>query len=286
MGRFNEVAVTEATDDHVFIGSPKEFFGSAIVAFIDVLGYRSSIKQDWGNSEAPAARLIHLRDRFDGSASRSVRWSTNTKPPHTYYFRVHTIADAFTLSAAIPREEGAKIGSEDLLTAAITIISNILELWKIVIDQRFSIRGGIELGDVCWDDRTIVGPAQIDAYFLESKVADHSRVILGPELLKRVLDGSRVNPNYNSILALCELHDDGLIAIKELGFDSRLPRLIELSEKAGSNAIKYRGLIARLMRGFPETASVTSADVDAGCQRLKAAIGRAGARAVFSGPAR
>ena len=46
----------------------------------------------------------------------------------------------------------------------------ITELWRISKDKGFTIRGGVDFGDLFYTPSEIIGPAYIDAYNLESKL--------------------------------------------------------------------------------------------------------------------
>ena len=57
--------------------------------------------------------------------------------------------------------------------------------WRTALNLNFTVRGGIEYGDMRWDNNVILGPAFIKAYELESKIAISSRVIMGSEVFKK-----------------------------------------------------------------------------------------------------
>jgi hypothetical protein len=248
---FNTSAITENNADFVFMGAPKQYYGLAVVGFFDILGYRASIKQTWSNSsDSPAARLVHLRDHFDGSPVQSTTMSFYTpgQPRRRYFIRVHTIADAFTISTAIPSEEG-KFQTADLMMAFYAAVSNTLLLWGNILEQGFTIRGAIEFGQVYWDDRTIVGPAQVDAYWLESKICRESRVLFGPTLLQYLgnIQKSGTGPDmFDQIAGSVKVHEDGLPALDELGMQKHLQRVTSLREASGPHTGKYDNLISRL----------------------------------------
>jgi len=72
-------------------------------------------------------------------------------------------------------------------------------LWQLglaVIElagKGFLVRGGITVGQLHHTHEMVVGPALVEAYRLESKVARYPRVIVDPS----VIDVARASPNHN-----------------------------------------------------------------------------------------
>ena len=127
-------------------------------------------------------------------------------------------------------------------------------------DRDYTLRGAIELGDIYWNEFDTIGPAFLDVYELESKVAKQSRVIVGPVLLdclcNRMFDDWMEWPSSH----LFARSEDNLI---RLG----LPRMREskaatiahvegLMEAAGKNADRYCELLAELQSEFPHRATI------------------------------
>ncbi len=62
---------------------------------------------------------------------------------------------------------------------------------RLAFDFDMLIRGGITFGGLFHQDRVVVGPAMIEAYRLESRVAKYPRVVISPELLRWLPDKER-----------------------------------------------------------------------------------------------
>jgi hypothetical protein len=80
------------------------------------------------------------------------------------------------------------------------------------IDAGFMVRGGLEFGPIYRAGPEIIGPGFIDAYLLESRVADIARVVLGPELLDYIRLHQADLAFTDRSTMYCS--DDGLIALR------------------------------------------------------------------------
>ena len=74
--------------------------------------------------------------------------------------------------------------NSSLAMSFITFFSAISQIWQQCILKGFTIRGGIEYGSFYWTEKDVIGPAYINAYNLESKDADISRILCGDSFMK------------------------------------------------------------------------------------------------------
>jgi hypothetical protein len=163
-------------------GNPSEFKGKAVVAFIDLLGFSASVRANW---ESALARLKRIKAAAEATReSGIVAYTPGGKgpPPALHRARVHTISDSIVICAALP-ETG---GINDLMSAVIIVSACIQQAWSVALTEGYTLRGAIELGDIYWNEFDTIGPAFLDVYELESKVAKQSRVIVGPALLENL----------------------------------------------------------------------------------------------------
>lgn len=161
----------------------KEFDGKCIVAFIDILGFSNEIKSTWNNSaEELFKRMKKFTSIVNSNISKQIKKVRSEAERDTYYgCNIRTFSDSVIILYAFngnPDKRRFLIGLYyTLYTASFA--------WRTALNLNFTVRGGIEYGDMRWDNNVILGPAFIKAYELESKIAISSRVIMGSEVFKK-----------------------------------------------------------------------------------------------------
>lgn len=163
--------------------------GNAIVAFVDILGFSDEIKTKWNNSENdPLVRILALKDFLAYVKSEAEIFKLTDNDETTIvasapYPDVITLSDSFVFIQKIEENDDAS-----LISALLSISFNILELWRISIDSGFTLRGGVDYGGLFYSLKEIIGPSYIEAYRLESKVADISRIVFSHRIKELVYD--------------------------------------------------------------------------------------------------
>ncbi|MCZ8293272.1 MAG: hypothetical protein O9312_07130 [Hylemonella sp.] len=144
-------------------------YETRIVAFLDILGWKSAIGH--GGSDLvkalgkTLAQLQWVANHFNslsGLLPKDMRWPGN--PVMTQF------SDSLVISV-----EDSNQGKEVLQTALLVLTSNL-------IDPGYLLRGGVTRGEIFHDGNLVFGPGLIQAYDLESKFASTPRVILSREL--------------------------------------------------------------------------------------------------------
>ena len=199
-------------------GNPSSFCGIGIVAFLDLLGFSSSVLSHWNEKECnPLSRLFKIRNAPFVQELEKVKigraYSENQKSVDrwVYQTKIHTFSDSFILSIALSDE----IFMDEFVSGFLCIFANLSVIWKCSLDEGFIIRGGVELDSVYWGPSEVVGPALVKAYNLESKMANSARIILGANLLHAVI---RISEKHQfDLLQLLIKHSDGLIGFSPVG---------------------------------------------------------------------
>ncbi|WP_316162872.1 hypothetical protein [Bradyrhizobium sp. SZCCHNRI20481] len=254
-------------------GKPRDFQGNAIIAFIDLLGFSADVKRHWrSKTKSPLERLMRLKGRVQrggerlsgqqgwGKIRRTARGLTATFPEWSLHgVRVHTVSDSLVLCYALPK----RLTPEVFWDAFRTLYFSIQGAWISALDEGYTIRGGIEVGDIYWSETETIGPALVDAYTLESKVAQWSRIVCGPMLLRRLLecikDGEDKRGSFQlprrlpQLVKLFGLSHDRLIEVPFFDVMDPAPeskgylRIFgKLASRAGANAAKYGPILADL----------------------------------------
>lgn len=183
-----------------------EFNGKCLVAFIDILGFSDEIKNTWNSSgEDLFSRMKMFTKIVNGNISKQIKKVRSEAERDTYYgCSIKTFSDSVIILYAFngnPDKRRFLIGLYYLLYTASFV-------WKTALRLNFSVRGGIEYGNMRWNNQVLLGPAFVNAYTLESKVALSSRIVLGRNVLCDIcsafLDDNnkrdmRLKPIYNHL---------------------------------------------------------------------------------------
>lgn len=147
-------------------------YKNRIVAFLDILGWKSAIlsnKCERGNVVKALgmtlAQLQGVAKHFNSLNDLLLDEQTWAGNPVITQF-----SDSLVISVDDDRQ-----GREALQNALFVITSNLIAFG-------FLLRGGVTRGEIFHDGNLVFGPALIEAYDLESKVASTPRVILSKEL--------------------------------------------------------------------------------------------------------
>ena len=181
-------------------GNPKDFFGQGIVAFLDILGFSEEVARNWGEHHHSALRKLLRMKVAIPNDSWQIRFSLYSRKPGdiaTYACRICTLSDSIAISVALPE----KVPWAEFSIALMSCTNNIIQVWKACIREGFTLRGGLEIGPVYWSGSEIIGPALGVALDVEKKLANSSRVMIGPRLTQALI---QLYPSYtrdNGILS-------------------------------------------------------------------------------------
>jgi hypothetical protein len=240
--------------------TPSEtFFGVAIIAFIDLLGFSAAVRRHWGRDDnSPLSKLLRIKARALEPSTMPSAWVKRDRDDGDdldfYGIRVKTVSDSIVLCINVPDGRNRHDHLSHYFSCLFELLQQLTECCQATIDEGFVVRGAIEIGDLYWSTTETIGPALIDAYRLEATVANSARVILGPKLATTMcqFDDSFLK-ELHGVLITC---DDGVIAVdgaftlrsSERG--GNLYRVEKLKNEAGSERQreKYHFLIESLTR--------------------------------------
>lgn len=136
-----------------------------IVCFLDILGFAKIIQESVHTSaEIKASALNKLNIIYD-MYEQFKRLADN--------FEITQFSDSIVVSMPYDTIDGA--------------FYFVIKLQYLLIDlaaNNILCRGGILIGELYHQQSTVCGPALVDAYMLESKIANYPRVIVGPNIIK------------------------------------------------------------------------------------------------------
>lgn len=125
--------------------------------------------------------------------------------------------------------------------------------WARCLNHGFTVRGGIDYGDIYWDDNTVLGAPFINAYNIESSRADVSRVVCSHNFVKLIYDYLEQATNdsavrksqhqtiLNDILRALMLDYDGFICLN--------PHNLYIAEVFPDGTNDFSSTVERLMQG-------------------------------------
>lgn len=128
-----------------------EFEGTGIVAFVDLLGFRNEIYNNWDReADNPLKRIKELykyvKDFLsDPDGQQFVDYDEATLIDKAKYGKTLSVSDSFTIM--IPYEEENDLG---FLLSLLSICGSILTLTRKCHDLGFVLRGAISFGELYW----------------------------------------------------------------------------------------------------------------------------------------
>lgn len=183
----------------------KEFNGKCIVAFVDILGFSNEINNKWDSSEEELfLRMKKFTKIVNSNISKQIKKVHSEAQRDTYYgCNIMTFSDSIIITYAF----NGKPDKRRFLIGMYYTLYTVSFVWKTALDFNFTVRGGIEFGDMRWDNQVIMGPAFIGAHELESKIALSSRVILGDKMSKEVSLALTDSNNTKREMRLKRIHN-------------------------------------------------------------------------------
>lgn len=138
-----------------------------IVFFLDILGFRKIVEETEKSGEQikKILNFINKLNSFKEDSFEESSYSKNTK-------QVTQFSDTLVISFKIT-DNGQ-------------LFNTLVEVQHILIDaisHGFLIRGGVSLGSLIHTDKILMGPALIEAYDLESSIANYPRIVISQNII-------------------------------------------------------------------------------------------------------
>lgn len=143
---------------------PHQDYEDRIVAFVDVLGFKDLID----SSKNDVKVLRNITSALSTLYEWIWKWEADGGDSS---FAFTQFSDSVVLSALADTQDSFEM---------------LLQLMLGIVDIAYSnciiVRGGIARGKLIHDNEMVVGPAMVDAYFLESQIAKYPRIVISEEL--------------------------------------------------------------------------------------------------------
>lgn len=239
----------------------EEYEGEAVVAFVDLLGFSSEILNHWNRKvNNPKDRLLEIQKNIQAKIKKdkTIKLLDNKNKflTKSAYGKILLVSDSFSIIFPLLNND-----PNTRLASLINVCATILEIWDITIKLGFSIRAGIDVGPIYYNKSNVLGPAFIKAYYLESKIASSSRIILSGNALKLISDNlPHCKTGLNQYFKTWFIVDiDGYVMLDStmvFGYgshrkkqrDDGIKRILKIQRNAPEPRLKekYQGIISKL----------------------------------------
>jgi hypothetical protein len=253
----------------------------SVVAFIDLLGYTADVLSAQSKGK-DAEYLIRLRKAFDSSLPQLASYLPTRAPK----WWLNTFTDNVVLGFPLFMSEDE--GILQVVTRGLSVFQLYMTL------DGFFMRGGVAIGDVYFDEDIVFGPALIEAYEVESRLARDPRIVLGKSCTKylstQIFDNTfdllkdtddQVFLNYLNRIIWYDIYDEEVSKSnqKQPDFLTQHKLLVESKLKKYSPqpsvwakynwVARYHNFFCRECAELPETYFVDVFKIEFGPQRIK-----------------
>lgn len=204
------------------MGRRGQKYMEALVTFIDVLGFKSMVASLSANDVFQILETLRVWAKPD-------RGQTS--------LRFVNFSDSIV--RVLPLDAGERYGVlfDELLSIAY--------MQSTLAERSVALRGAVTVGDVAFVSRRgkgvqVFGPAFIDAYSLESRLADYPRVLVDPRLLRQQRRDDRLKAGWHTrkqdreeIDRLVRIDADGLAFVNYLD--------VAIHDIGGSESVRFVG---------------------------------------------
>lgn len=217
-------------------------YKTAIVAFIDILGFKEIVKK----SERNPRQLKTIYESLGFLKKREVpsNWNLqlieieeDAQKRGLFNFDIisRTHSTAFSDSIVV----SVFVSDENINTSLSTLIANLSFVGSKLIMDGIIIRGGITIGKIIHSETGIVfGQGLIEAYQLETRSAKYPRIILSDSLISKLnypLESKKDRFPYHQYL---KRFSDGCVGLHQLMYFQVLQSSEKLSKTRLINNLK------------------------------------------------
>jgi hypothetical protein len=168
----------------MIIGVDEPYHGKALIAYLDLLGFKNDINQNWYNKEnSTLDKYLQFKDSLpidlDNIVNESIRNDINKeKINYTYLSRTRLISDSIIITHNLP--QGTVFGHA--FAGFNSFFYTIAQAWWNAVESGFTIRGAITYNDIYIKSDDILGQGLLEAIDLEESNAKTSRIILSSSM--------------------------------------------------------------------------------------------------------
>ncbi|MER2005925.1 MAG: hypothetical protein ABS939_00615 [Psychrobacillus sp.] len=159
-----------------------ENYGERLIVFIDILGFKEHIKL----SVNDPTYFIKMRNVLNHISSyQEINNGDDFLAQKDIGKEVTVFSDSVVISYPV-----------ELQGSLYRLLMDVIYMQLELFGEGILFRGGLTVGKLCHDDNIVYGPAMVEAYELESKVAVYPRVIVSE---KAIVEGIKHAENAPEI---------------------------------------------------------------------------------------
>ncbi len=151
------------------------YFERYIVCFVDLLGSTEAIEKDEFNFFASVYNLFGTAKNMCEVYGKELNFSE---------IKIKAFSDNIIFVHKLPQEYTYK----ECCTAVQTMTAFISTFQFLALNDRILIRGGISVGQLCFNDMFVWGKALVEAYQLENIYAIYPRILFNSSVLELLID--------------------------------------------------------------------------------------------------
>ncbi|MFC1574194.1 hypothetical protein ACFL30_03340 [Candidatus Latescibacterota bacterium] len=223
-------------------------YDNRIVAYIDILGFSSLIKESEKDSKMLDRIIIALtylktRESPEGWNIEKIEIEEDAQKKGVDNFRIEDKINVICFSDAIV--VSVKIQNSGINEAVSTLTTNLSFIGSYLLTEGILIRGGMTYGNLIHSENGLVlGQALIDAYKIEKKLSVYPRILFSKKLLDKLNYPLKTkHDRYPYHQYLCRF-DDGCVGFHQLIYFQVMQSCIEMTEnKLKQNLLKAKRVI-------------------------------------------
>jgi hypothetical protein len=167
---------------------------SKIIAFVDILGFSKMIEDYDKGDHQILESLIHATN----NAGNFIKAPAKENDEFAFNFRDCIEAKLFSdcLCVSVPLEFGNKYNTYNIYDLFWFFYQYLSGYQILLLEKGIFTRGAITIGSYYSDENIIFSGGLVEAYNLESKVANYPRIIISKKLLA-IFKNSDLNNNWD-----------------------------------------------------------------------------------------
>ena len=181
-------------------------YETKIIAFVDILGFKQLIETTKTIPDALKSVIDQIQYLKAWDSSGPNEWNSrslfsqddivkNASPNEQEKYNIKDIVTCTSISDCII--VSVSFDETNFHQHLSALVSELSYIGFKLIQSGVPIRGAITVGKVIHTkSNLLLGPAYVEAYQLEEKVAEYPRIILSDELQKLILPPDNLNPTY------------------------------------------------------------------------------------------
>ena len=219
------------------------------VAYADILGFSSLVQKsttDSGIFEILVQATSRLSQEEPFSQDKTLDNTVKRTLQGNFGETWRSLYDSFSRGWGLTFSDNLFLSQPDNLQGLYILLLSLSMLARDLLSKGILIRGGVSIGEIYHSDRTVFGPALIDAITLENKIAVYPRILLSDKITQSIKqsclgDNSTDSKFGNGCYVLMKRDFDGFYHLDYLSDKTFLDKTIQ--KPGGLSLDKLRNIV-------------------------------------------